>query len=160
MRQLLPLTALALGLSGGVAFADHAGADHRGSGVSDHRGGAVVHAAPHTAPHGAPHARAEVVVRDHREVRPVVVHERPVVVRERVVVREPRGGRVVVRGGVTYRPIYVSRPVIHARYYNHFHRPAVIVEHYGPRPGYLWIGGGWTWDGGEWIWTTGYYQPV
>jgi hypothetical protein len=151
MRHFLPLTALALGLSSGVALADRAEhaapAPHPHEVVRDHRQPVVVHERP-------------VVV--HERVvheRPVVVHERPVV-RERVVVREPRGGHVVVRGGVTYRPIYVERPVIRAHYYNRWHRPAVIVEHYGPRPGYLWVGGGWTWYGGEWIWTAGYYQPI
>ena len=47
MLKLLPLTALALGLSSGVALADHRGGDHRGD-----RRAVVEHRAP-------------VVVRDH-----------------------------------------------------------------------------------------------
>ena len=81
--------------------------------------------------HRAPRARAEVVVRDHRGL-------------------AFRGAR---------RPIYVSRPVIHGRYYDQHRRPAVIVESYGPRVGYLWIGGSWGWNGGERIWQPGYYPP-
>jgi hypothetical protein len=78
-----------------------------------------------------------------------------------------RGG-VVVRGGysrpVVYggyrRPIYVGGPVIREHYYSYYHRPALIVENYGPREGYVWVRGGWTWNGYEWIWAPGHYQPV
>jgi hypothetical protein len=73
---------------------------------------------------------------------------------DRVVV-EHRGAVVVHR-----RPIYMSRPVIREHYYNRYHRPAVIVENYGPRPGYIWVRGHWGWSGGEWMWTPGYYNPV
>ena len=57
------------------------------------------------------------------------------------------------------RPIYVSRPVIHERYYNYYRRPAIIVENYNAMPGYYWVAGGWTWDGAEWIWQPGHYEP-
>jgi hypothetical protein len=61
------------------------------------------------------------------------------------------GGRYVFPGGVvrTYkRPVY-------AKYRNRHVRPAIIVEHYDPVPGYVWIGGGWTWGGAYWVWTPG-----
>ena len=50
-----------------------------------------------------------------------------------------------------------KKPVIRHRYYDMRVRPAIIVEHYDPVPGYVWVQGGWTWGGGEWIWTPGYY---
>ncbi|HET9619775.1 MAG TPA: hypothetical protein VFP84_00315 [Kofleriaceae bacterium] len=105
LKRLIPLTALVLGLSSGVAAADRVVVEHRGP------------------------------------------------VRNTVVVR---GG---YRGGYARRPIYVGRPVIRERYYNRWHRPALIVEDYGPRPGYVWVRGHWGWNGGEWIWTPGYYNP-
>ena len=64
------------------------------------------------------------------------------------------GNRYVFPGGVvrTYkRPKY-------AVYRNRAVRPAIIVEHYDPVPGYVWIGGGWTWGGGQWVWSPGYWQ--
>jgi hypothetical protein len=144
MLKFLPMTALALGLSGGVALADRGG-DHRGT--SEHR----------SAP------QHNVVVRDHHETRGGG--------RDAVVVRDhrgwDRGGRVVVRNEPRYhnnynynrRPIYVSRPVIRQRYYSYYRRPALIVESYGAMPGYYWVRGQWTWDGNEWIWQPGHYQP-
>ena len=57
------------------------------------------------------------------------------------------------------RPIYVSRPVIRERYYNYYRRPTLIVEGYGPRPGYFWVAGNWYWSGAEWTWQSGHYQP-
>ncbi len=144
MLKFLPLTALALGLSGGVALADRGG-DHRG--VSEHR----------YAP------QRNVVVRDHHEAR-----EWRGGGRDTVVVRDHRGwdggGRGFVRNearfhGYDRRPIFVSRPVIHERYYNYYRRPALIVESYGAISGYYWVRGQWTWDGYEWIWQPGHYQP-
>ena len=141
MLKFLPMTALALGLSGGVALADRGG-DHRGT--SEHR----------SAP------QHNVVVRDHRET---------VVARDHR--GWDRGGRVVVRNEPRYhnnynynyshnrRPIYVSRPVIRERYHNYYRRPALILESYGAMPGYYWVRGQWTWDGYEWIWQPGHYQP-
>src|SRR6185436_16451657 len=120
MLKILPLTALALGLSSGAAFADRGhGGDHRGR--SEHRGdrgGSVV---------VRDNCRGNtVVVRDHRD-------------------HGWRGGsRVIVRGEPRYRnvvrrPIYVSRPVIHHRYYNYYRRPAVIFENYNAIAGYYWV---------------------
>jgi hypothetical protein len=152
MLKVLPLTALALGLSSGAAFADRHGGDRRGN---EH------------------HGSSTVVVRDHGGRSNVVVHDRG---RGNVVVRENNGwrggGRVVVRneprysrgsyyhGGYGYRrPIYVSRPIISGRYYNYYRRPAVIVENYNPMAGYYWVAGAWTWSGAEWIWQPGHYEP-
>ena len=143
MLKFLPLTALALGLSGGVALADRGG-DHRGA--SEHR-----FAPQHNA-----------VVRDHREVRDFRGGGR-----DTIAIRDHRGwegGRgyyhneVRFRGGER-RPIFVSRPVIRERYYNYYRRPSLIVESYGAMPGYYWVRGQWTWDGYEWIWQPGHYQP-
>jgi hypothetical protein len=162
MLKFLPLTALAMGLSGGVALADRGG---------EHRGGSEHHAAPQ-----------HEVVRDHREVRAgggVAVHERR---------GWDGGGRVIVRNdgyrhdgyrntgyrntgyrnnGFRYdgyrrverRPIFVSRPIIRERYFNYYRRPSLIVESYNTMPGYYWVPGSWSWDGAEWIWQPGHYQP-
>ncbi len=74
-----------------------------------------------------------------------------------------RGG-VVVRpgygGGYYRRPIYVGGPVIREHYYSYYHRPALIVENYGPMDGYVWVRGHWAWNGYEWMWSPGHYQPV
>jgi hypothetical protein len=145
MLKLVPLTALALGLSSGVALADHPRGESRG----DHRA-AVEH-------------RAAPVVRDHgREVRGGEW-------RGRTVVREGRefrgGGRVVVREPyrrdvrVVRRPIFVSRPIIRGHYYDHYRRPGLIVENYGAMPGYYWVAGQWSWNGYEWLWQPGHYEP-
>jgi hypothetical protein len=150
MMKLLPLTALALSLSGGVALADHRGGDHRGS--YEHRGA------------------SQVVVRDHRDW-----HGNGGYIRERHDVHGGwnGGGRVVFRNDgyrhdgyrndgyryVSRRPIYVSRPIIRERYYNYYRRPALIVESYNTMPGYYWVAGTWTWDGAEWIWQPGHYEP-
>jgi hypothetical protein len=139
MLKLIPLTALALGLSSGVALADHR--DHRGDG---HRDRIVVQ---HGGPNVRDHRGGTVVVRDHGW--------------------HNGGNRVIVRngyrGGYGYhsvrRPIFVSRPVIHARYYNYYRRPAVLVENYAPMAGYYWVPGAWSWTGYEWTWTPGHYQP-
>jgi len=145
MLKLLPVTALALGLSGGVALADHGrGGDHRGA-SGEHR----------SAPdHGG--GRGGEVVRDHREFRGGYDHG----------YRGGYGGRVVVAnsypryyGGYARQPIYVGRPVIRERYYNYYQRPTLVVENYGPRAGYFWIGGAWGWNGAEWIWSPGHYEP-
>jgi hypothetical protein len=73
-------------------------------------------------------------------------------------------GRVVVHNaprfhGVARRPIFVTRPVIHRRYFSYYQRPALIVENYNAMPGYFWVPGTWTWSGYEWIWQPGHYQP-
>ncbi len=145
MLKLLPLTALALGLSSGVALADHRGEYH-----GDHRV-AVEHRAP--------------VVRDHGHV---AVVRGGGEWRGRTFVREGRewhgGGRVIVhepyrRDYVVRRPIFVSRPIIREHYYNYYRRPALIVENYGAMPGYYWVAGQWSWNGYEWLWQPGHYQP-
>jgi hypothetical protein len=159
MLKFIPLTALALGLSSGVALADHRGGGPRGGG--DHRAAAVEH-------HGGGYVARDhhdfrggggVVVRDHRDFRG-----------GGGVVREGRewrgGGRVVVRDGgwrggyyASRRPIYVGRPIIRERYYDYYRRPAVIVENYNPMAGYYWVPGAWQWNGNEWMWQPGHYEP-
>jgi len=143
MRKLIPVTALVLGLSGGVALADrdHGRGDH---GRGDNRSAHVERReAPRHFDHGHNNGG---FVRDHRD---------------------HRGwdrGRVVVRNDHSYRhydrrPIYVSRPVIRERYYNYYRRPSVIVENYNPMAGYYWVNGSWSWTGYEWVWQPGHYEP-
>lgn len=127
MRRILPLSLLALTLLGGLATADRYRRSNGGGGG--------------------------VVVRDHRESRPVVVRERTVVRRSPVYVS---GGRYVFAGGVSRA--YV-RPVIRQRYYDVRVRPTLIVENYDPTPGYVWVRGHWQWNGFEWLWVGGYYAP-
>lgn len=143
MRKLIPVTALVLGLSGGVALADrdHGRGDH---GRGDHRS---AHVERREAPrHVVDRGHNGGFVRDHRD---------------------NRGwdrGRVVVRNDHNYRhydrrPIYVSRPVIRERYYNYYRRPALVVENYNPMAGYYWVNGSWSWSGYEWTWQPGHYEP-
>ena len=150
MLKLIPFTALALGLSSGVALADHRGGDHRAA-VIDH----------HSAPQ---------VVRDQRDVRGGDWHRGAVVRDSRPYYGGNRvygGSRVVIRNERSYpyyhnvvrRPIYVSRPFIGHRYFDYYRRPSLIIENYGPRDGYYWVPGQWTWDGYEWLWQPGHYEP-
>jgi hypothetical protein len=120
---------MALTLLGGIATADR----YRRGG--DRRGG-----------------DRGVVVRDHRDSRPVR-RERRAVVRNTVY---HNNGRYVFHGGITRS--YV-RPVIRTRYYDVRVRPTIIVENYEPVPGYIWVQGHWQWNGYEWIWTSGYFAP-
>jgi len=183
MLKFLPLTALALGLSGGVALADHRGGDNRGG---DHRGASVEHRAAPQAQ--ITHGGGNVVIRDRGNYGGHGGHGGDVVVRDRgnyggyghsgyggnVVIRDRGnyrsyghggyGGRVVVNEGPRFsggyrRPIYVSRPVIRERYYDYYRRPALIVENYNPMAGYFWVAGGWSWTGYEWTWQPGHYEP-
>jgi hypothetical protein len=156
MLKILPLTALALGLSSGAAFADrgHGGdRDHRGR--YEHRDRRGDHRGDH---------RGSVVVRDGRG-RDYGRGRGTVVVRDHGRNYWRGGSRVIVRGEPRYRdyghrrPIYVSRPVIHHRYYNYYRRPALIVENYNSIDGYYWVRGSWSWNGFEWIWTPGHYEP-
>ncbi len=149
MLKLVPLTALALGLSSGVALADHPRGEYRGESRGDRRA-VVEHRAPVVRDHGRDfHGggewRGRTVVREGREFRGG----------GRVVVREPyRRDYRVVR-----HPIFVSRPIIRGHYYNHYRRPSLIVESYGAMPGYYWVAGQWSWNGYEWLWEPGHYQP-
>lgn len=156
MKKLIPLTALALGLTGGVALADRDHGNSRGATV-EHRG---------NSNHGT------TVVRDHGN-RGNWNHGSTVVVRDHGNRNWNGGNRVIVNGryghgygngyghgyGYSRRPIYVSRPIIRERYYNYYRRPALIVENYNAQPGYFWVAGAWTWSGAEWIWQPGHYQP-
>ncbi len=156
MKKLIPLTALALGLTGGVALADR---DHGSRSASvEHRG---------NSNHGT-----TTVVRDHGNAyrgNGNWNHGNTVVVRDNHNgYRNWNGGnRVIVNShyghgygyGYARRPIYVSRPIIRERYYNYYRRPALIVENYNAQPGYFWVAGAWSWSGAEWIWQPGHYQP-
>lgn len=148
MKRIITLTAIALGLSGGVALAD------RNNGG---RGG-----------------RSEI--RDHRNDRPIVRNNdrrdnrwrgndnrwrgndnrrydnRVRVVRERPQFRNNR----FYFGGGTYRTY--NRPVINVRYRDYYRRPALIVENYDAVPGYIWMQGSWNWTGYEWSWVPGHYE--
>lgn len=153
MKKLIPLTALALGLTGGVALADR---DHGSRGASvEHRG---------NWNHG------NTTVRDHGN-RGNWNHGNTVVVRDnhngsrnwnggrRVVINAGHDGHGYGHGYYARRPIYVSRPIIRERYYNYYRRPTLIVENYNAQPGYFWVAGAWSWSGAEWIWQPGHYQP-
>src|SRR6185436_4142684 len=94
----------------------------------------------------------------------VVVRDRGNWNRGNVVVRNHGyyGGRGYVRPyyhNVVRRPIYVSRPIIRERYFNYYHRPALIIENYNSMDGYYWVPGHWSWSGYEWIWQPGHYEP-
>lgn len=144
MLKLIPLTALALGLSSGVASADHRGGDRW------HGGNRTV-------------VERRQVTRDWRGGGGggYVARDRGGYWRG--------GGRVIVRdrpyyGGYGYhnvvrRPIFVSRPIIRHRYFDYYRRPALVVENYAPMSGYYWVPGHWEWSGYEWIWQPGHYQP-
>jgi hypothetical protein len=67
------------------------------------------------------------------------------------------GPRYEHRGSYYY---YGYHPYYGHRYFNHYRRPALIVENYAPRPGFIWISGQWYWDGREWLWQPGYYAPT
>lgn len=149
MKKLLPLTALALGLSSGVALADRHGGDHRGE---QHHSSAVVRDHRASVYHNNNHST--VVVRGNGNAGwngRWHGNSRVVVNRPTYVVNRPHY--------VARRPIYVERPVIRHRYYNYYQRPSIIVENYGPRDGYYWVAGQWSWSGYEWIWQPGHYEP-
>ena len=148
MKRIITLTAIALGLSGGVALAD---------GFRGGWGG-----------------RSEI--RDHRNERPVFRNDdrgdnrwrgndnrwrgndnrrydsRVGVVRERP---QFRNNRFYFSGGTSR--IY-NRPVINSRYRDYYSRPALVAENYDAVPGYIWSAGQWTWNGYEWIWVAGHYD--
>ncbi len=137
MKRIITLTAIALGLSSGVALADHRGG---------WRGG-----------------RSEI--RDHRYDRPAVRtyndNNRGWNRRDRNTVRVERvrptfrNNRFYFAGG-TYRTY--NRPVINAHYRDYYSRPALIVENYDPVDGYVWSAGTWEWNGYEWNWIAGHYE--
>jgi len=141
MKKILTLTAIALGLSGGVALADR---DHGRGGrseVRDHRGDRVV-----------VRDRGRVDTRVRVDNRRTYNNNRVRVVRERPAFRN---NRFYFSGG-TYRQYH--RPVINVRYRDYYRRPALVVENYDPMPGYIWMAGQWSWNGYEWIWMNGHYE--
>jgi len=159
MRKIIVLTAVALGLSGGVALAD--GRSSPAPTVRDHRGGSfggssyqqrygsTGRGASSGGGYGSVHGGAQSPIN--------------------------RGGPSSVRGGVTVRsraPIYARdglfhfdggavrlvRPRLNVRYTNYYQRPASIVQSYQPVAGYVWVGGDWQWNGAQWIWIDGHYE--
>lgn len=146
MKRILTLTALALGLSGGVALADRHGGRGDRSEVRDHRGD-------------------RVIVRDHdrgdrwrgndrrweNRDRRWDNRDRVRVVRQRPTFRNNR-----FYFGNSYREYH--RPVFNVRYRDYYRRPALVVENYDPVPGYIWTQGSWSWNGYEWIWMPGHYE--
>ena len=135
MKRIITLTALVLGLTGGIAAADH------GRGGWDRRDN-----------------RDRWDNRDHRTDRRWDRGNRWDR-RDRVVIQRTRpsfrDGRWYFAGGF-HRPYY--RPVINVRYRDYYRRPALIVENYDAVPGYVWVQGSWNWNGYEWIWTQGHYE--
>ncbi len=137
MKRIITLTALVLGLTGGIAAAD------RGRGGWGNRDN-----------------RDRWDNRDHRTDRRwsdrrdnrFDRRDRVRVVRTRPAFRD---GRWYFAGGF-HRPYY--RPVINVRYRDYYRRPAVIVENYDNVPGYTWVAGSWNWNGYEWIWAQGHYE--
>lgn len=168
MMKLLSLTALALGLSSGVALADRSGGfhggDHRGP---DHRAVTVEHRGP--GPAVRDHRGSTVVVRDNHDWHGGgrVIVNRGYGGYDRNYNRNYNRGYYVNRGyanhgygyRVVRRPIFVSRPIIREHYYNYYRRPALVVENYSPMNGYYWVPGQWSWSGYEWVWQPGHYQP-
>jgi len=145
MRRIIGLTALALSLSSGAAFAERFHGGSGGHGRVVHEGG------------------ARIV--DHRGG----FEGRHVVEGRRVYGGGAYHGGNYYRGGTYYhgggyygvrRPIYGARPFIRERYFDFYHRPALIVENYSAMDGYTWVPGSWQWDGGEWIWQPGHYEPI
>ncbi|NVB77493.1 MAG: BcpO-related WXXGXW repeat protein [Kofleriaceae bacterium] len=136
MRRTFGIATILCMLLGSAAYADHGRG--RGRGHGDRSGGVVVR------DHRGPDRRGPAV-RDHRHGGARVGHVRV------------SNGRYVFPGGVVrvYR-----RPVIRQRYYNVHVRPQVIVEHYDPVPGYMWVSGSWSWGGREWIWQPGYWAAA
>jgi len=130
VMKALPIAALVMALTGGVASADrvvvHGGGGGRTVVHEGNRGGVVVRGG------------GGVVVRGGGG--------------------GYRGGYGYHEG--YRNNIYVNRPFIREHYYNRAFRPGLIVENYPVRDGYVWVRGSWSWDGGEWIWSPGFYQPV
>lgn len=147
MKRILTLTALALGLSGGVALADrHYGQGGR-SEVRDHRGDRVIvrdHDRDNRWRGNDNRWRGNDRRWDNRD-RVRVVRQRP----------SFRDNRFYFSGG-TYRTYH--RPVINVRYRDYYRRPALVVENYDAVPGYIWTQGNWNWNGYEWIWMPGHYE--
>lgn len=136
MKKIIPLTLLALTLTGGVALANR----DRGHHDRRDRGDRVV-SRDHRGPDRWRDNRTTVVRHDRR-----VVNRRPVYV---------SNNRYVFNNGRSYN---YRRPVINRRYYDYRVRPQIVVENYDTVPGYIWVAGSWNWSGYEWQWTAGHYE--
>lgn len=143
MRKIIALTAIALGLSGGVALAD--GRSSPTSNVRDHRGGVSVGLGTsfgtgsfggNAHSFGGPNRSGT----GYQGVAPVYANR----------------GTFRFSGGFT-RPLI--RPRVNARYTSYNQRPAPVAQNYQSVAGYIWIAGQWQWNGYEWIWQDGHYEP-
>ncbi len=135
MKRILTLTAIALGLSSGVALADR----HYGGGraeIRDHRGDNVRYRQDNRRWNRGYRNNARVVQAN--RVRPTFRNNR------------------FYFGDNTYRAYH--RPVINVRYRDYSRRPTMIIENYDPVPGYFWSQGNWEWNGYEWTWIPGHYE--
>ena len=140
MRRIITLTALALGLTGGVAAADR----FHGPGgvVREHRdGGRFQRFERPSYNQRFSRGGTRVYINNDRGYR------RPIYAN--------RDNRFYFSAGV-HRPYY--RPVINYHYRTYAQRPTVIVENYDQVPGYIWIAGQWSWNGYEWVWLSGHYE--
>ena len=148
MRRIIQLSALALTLSSGAAFADrfHGGHGHEGGArVVEHGGGGRVVEGRHFEGGGHYYGGGGHYYGGGGHYY--------------------GGGGHYYGGGYGYgygyrHPIYVDRPYIRERYYDYYRRPAVIVENYASMDGYTWVAGAWQWNGYEWIWQPGHYEPI
>ena len=140
MKRIITLTALVLGLTGGIAAADRG----RDGWVRDHRDGDRWDRRDRGWDN-----------RWDRRARWDRLDRRDRVVRVERVRPWFRDNRWYFHGG-TYRQYH--RPVINVRYRDYYRRPALVVENYDPVPGYIWVQGNWNWNGYEWIWVSGRYE--
>jgi hypothetical protein len=140
MKRIITLTALVLGLTGGIAAADRGRdgwRDRDRDGINDRRDRYDNRTDRRWDRRDNRWDRRDRVVRVNR-VRPTF-----------------RNNRFYFSGGY-YRDY--RRPVINVRYRDYYRRPAIIVENYDPVPGYVWVQGNWNWNGYEWIWMPGHYE--
>jgi hypothetical protein len=151
MRRIITLTALALGLTGGVAAADR---HDRTFGGNHERGGrdrVVVRTNNNNWNRGGTWNRGgnyNTGNRGYRDNRSYIRVERTRPVW--------RNNGYYFGGNIGFRTYH--RPVINVRYRDYYRRPALVVENYDPVPGYIWIQGNWNWSGYEWVWTPGHYD--
>lgn len=139
MKRIISLTALVLGLTGGIAAADRG----RGGWDRDHR---------------SDRGRDRIVVRDrgNSNWNRGGWDRRDRVVRVQRTRPAFRDGRFYFGNNGGYRVYH--RPVINVRYRDYYRRPALVVENYDPVEGYIWVQGNWSWNGYEWIWAPGHYE--
>lgn len=135
--KLIPMTLIALTLSGGVALAEGRG---RWRDTSHYQGGTVV------TPTYRNQGRARNTDRRYDNHRHVVVQRaRPAF----------RNNRFYFAGGQYQR---YQRPAIQYQYRNYYHRPGLVSENMQHVDGYVWSPGQWEWNSYEWKWIPGHYD--